>query len=1167
MGGDVGRSWALLASIVFVLWVALGPALSSGETGCTDSDGADYYTKGTVTVEDVRSDDACSGSSVMESVCSTHENVTSIERISFPCPYGCRDGACIRQSEAVCPSSIDISSSKDTYHAGETGIIMIVVRDASGSPMPNTTFYVNFTYRGSRSSTSFTTNSTGGYYSSGVVSNDMNGTYEYTVYTASWEGCASNSDKIAITFVQETQNCKKEGETIGPQEQIYCCPGLNKMSNPAGYNSDCSSAATGNGFVCTRCGDGVCGNGESKCNCPLDCGKAACTDSDGGRNYYLRGSLDMNCAPGAACGAWVDSCRDSITLLEYSCENTNGELYACPNGCSDGACLKEKCQTLWWFDNQHSYCQQKSFCGAYMYYGLRTFATEAECRANLPNATTCRDESYGCYSGDLPCCTGLKAVPMAIAGAADGLCATATCGSICRPCGNGKCDSNENKCNCPDDCGSQACANKCGDGVCNEFVCVGSECPCVETAVTCPKDCGVQETCSDTDNGNNLFVRGTVSYWRPGYSQKYSDYCFSDYRYVMEYYCGKDVSPAGSGMTAMSFACPEGYICRDGACVQSAIPYGCPSSIYIAFDRNEYRFGDTVYVKVGVWDANSRGVPNARIWVEGKYNGVRMGLSSLTMDANGMYYTSSTVSMMQQGVYEYTASYNESGCPAISAGTKIMVYNTTAQRCKDSDGGIDYYTKGMASQCPDSPQSTCRAFEDQCTSSNVVREGFCKGDDLVDTEYTCPYGCRDGACLKSGNVTQVGFRNAYWQCYDGKESNEGGETSCKTSETWRKYAEEFCSGRCAGMTECEAQKAVATTTTAAYSTETPTSSAGGGGGTAVPTSTQTPAPSVGGGGGTSVKCIGGKCGVNTFKVWNECDTGIVVGCTDSDGGKEAYVAGKTWMGNNVHEDICYDKSVIEYYCSYDSATNTEFIKKEEIPCPSGCANGACINEKKNDCAANGYYCVDASAGCGETPAMQGYTCGTNEVCCLSKPPSYEEKIKVKIDRGWNLIAIPGTFSVDKGTCSQPEKWAFFWWYTPEKRFIGMKDVEKMTSWDFKKTAFWAYSPEECQMEFRVMSGSEYYSIDSLPQLYAGWNMVAITKDMLGSKLDDIKGDCEVKGAYVFDGMKWKIMGEQVVPASLESLGHGMVVNVANDCRLGVVSITPPAFPTGMLIAV
>ncbi len=58
------------------------------------------------------------------------------------------------------------------------------------------------------------------------------------------------------------------------------------------------------------------------------------------------------------------------------------------------------------------------------------------------------------------------------------------------------------------------------------------------------------------------------------------------------------------------------------------------------------------------------------------------------------------------------------------------------------------------------------------------------------------------------------YRNAYWKCYDGTESNEGEEMSCKTSETWQKYAQESCKDHC--------------------------------------------------------YADGSKCGVNTFKVMNEC---------------------------------------------------------------------------------------------------------------------------------------------------------------------------------------------------------------------------------------------------------------------------------------------------------
>ena len=80
---------------------------------------------------------------------------------------------------------------------------------------------------------------------------------------------------------------------------------------------------------------------------------------------------------------------------------SNGKTYS--NAClakiagvsvvSKGVCKTENspsiaptqptCKDLWWFDKTSTVCQQKKFCGAYMYLGLRTFSTQEECQAAL----------------------------------------------------------------------------------------------------------------------------------------------------------------------------------------------------------------------------------------------------------------------------------------------------------------------------------------------------------------------------------------------------------------------------------------------------------------------------------------------------------------------------------------------------------------------------------------------------------------------------------------------------------------------------------------------------------------------------------------------------------------------------------------------------------------
>ncbi len=39
----------------------------------------------------------------------------------------------------------------------------------------------------------------------------------------------------------------------------------------------------------------------------------------------------------------------------------------------------------------------------------------------------------------------------------------------------------------------KACVDKCGDGVCQEVVCLGGSCPCAESASSCPKDCARED--------------------------------------------------------------------------------------------------------------------------------------------------------------------------------------------------------------------------------------------------------------------------------------------------------------------------------------------------------------------------------------------------------------------------------------------------------------------------------------------------------------------------------------------------------------------------------------------------------------------------------------------------------------------------------------------------
>ena len=86
---------------------------------------------------------------------------------------------------------------------------------------------------------------------------------------------------------------------------------------------------------------------------------------------------------------------------------------------------------------------------------------ETRCRGPWPDdgfccvpAGTCSVEGAFVYSGDLPCCDGLVAIPQTLS-FGEGGCAPSRCVgcSVCvRACGDGVCTAGEDPCNCPADC-------------------------------------------------------------------------------------------------------------------------------------------------------------------------------------------------------------------------------------------------------------------------------------------------------------------------------------------------------------------------------------------------------------------------------------------------------------------------------------------------------------------------------------------------------------------------------------------------------------------------------------------------------------------------------------------------------------------------------------------
>ncbi len=161
--------------------------------------------------------------------------------------------------------------------------------------------------------------------------------------------CASDSD------------CGKICPSCGtPDDSIEYKNCLNACTNQKCVNGECKMAGNNNKPECRKNSD-----------CPtIYCIKAPCPV-----NKCINGKCKVE--ETAQCQTDADCASKGVNYV-----------------CNKGVCNKAvtPCNTLWYYDNDHKFCQQRSFCGAYMYLGLRTFSGKTECISNLGRSTPSTQE-------------------------------------------------------------------------------------------------------------------------------------------------------------------------------------------------------------------------------------------------------------------------------------------------------------------------------------------------------------------------------------------------------------------------------------------------------------------------------------------------------------------------------------------------------------------------------------------------------------------------------------------------------------------------------------------------------------------------------------------------------------------------------------------------------
>ena len=220
--------------------------------------------------------------------------------------------------------------------------------------------------------------------------------------------------------------------------------------------------------------------------------------------------------------------------------------------------------------------------------------------------------------------------------------------------------------------------------------------------------------------------------------------------------------------------------------------------------------------------------------------------------------------------------------------------------------------------------------------------------------------------------------------------------------------------------------------------------------------------------------------------------------------------------------------------------------------------------------------------------------GDNLVLKLKKTPHYPE-YNIPIKKGWNLINIELGRWQECDTCMKPAEFKWGYWYSPftneyllilangrdwdsinDKEWAGVSESEKTKIRNFmsliqgnsqmageaelsvRTSPMWIYSDKDGNFKIELDDSNEEFTKD----LDSGWNFLTIMPSMIDNSLNDLKGNCEITGAYLWDNsqQQWGTIGNLLEDNQILSkeagVGQGVIIKVANDCKMGVSTDVP-----------
>ncbi len=469
--------------------------------------------------------------------------------------------------------------------------------------------------------------------------------------------------------------------------------------------------------------------------------------------------------------------------------------------------------------------------------------------------------------------------------------------------------------------------------------------------------------CNDSEIGVDIYNYGYVTYNR----LTYADSCQGTSR-VTEYYC------VGNELQSESQDCPEGYICREGACIvtpcedsdegkdfnnkgttakgEDAYSDYCLDNSVVEY----YCVNNEISSIVSPCAAGYVCIDGACIVsrCEDTESGRTSAVAGTVTKDNISYtdYCSGSTTVFEY----YCGDSGDVASTTIACSSGYVCSEGICVRCGDSDGGQNMYTRGTVVN--DTGSST-----DYCINNVMLNEYYCSDGAIKAKSMNCisGYTCLNGACVESpGCSDSDGGQDRYTK----GTTMLGDDTYTDYCSGERQVTEYYCSGdnlywnyltcppdytcingRCVrSAVSCSDSDGIDVYT---YGQVTRDSS------TYNDVCTDT----------THVReywCDGTDVEMTIYECPSgyECSGGrCVAGCIDTDG-EDIYLYGTVWVGDTAYSDACVidNDHVRENYCSAGAAAWSTYS------CPDGyvCSGGACVEG-----------CEETDSG--DDPAVAGTT--------------------------------------------------------------------------------------------------------------------------------------------------------------------------------------------------